>query len=286
MFGKLLGHLQKAKTSLDNERGSKFFDLNTKAKSKAETKIAMDRVNIQDLRMRQFENQQKEEEAKVQMMEKQIEEKELLLLQLRLEKHYGLMMNFIRTKAEPTIFYLPSKHTKETESMLEETRDAIKHKITSLKVQLQPIHDESGHGEGVQDAAPAGEGDKTKATDVQDQDAASKEEAQPSKDEQGGEGEKGEKSAHEDSEEEEESIPRGAPATQAEADAKGKDAKESSADEKERDDEKDEEKSKDNKDGDEKERDDEAPPKKKRKKEKKSKEEDDVDSKGKDSGSE
>merc|ERR1712070_1258907 len=66
MFGKLLGHLQKAKTNLDNERGSKFFDLNTKAKSKAETKIAMERVNIQDLRMRQFENQQKEEETKVQ----------------------------------------------------------------------------------------------------------------------------------------------------------------------------------------------------------------------------
>merc|ERR1712137_1421636 len=49
------------------------------------------------------------------------------------------MMNFIRTKAEPTIFYLPAKHTKDTDHVLEETRAAIKHKIASLKVQLQPL---------------------------------------------------------------------------------------------------------------------------------------------------
>lgn len=66
-------------------------------------------------------------------------EEEILLLQRRLEGHYSLMMNFIRTKAEPTIFYLPAKHTKDTDHVLEETRTAIKHKIASLKVQLQPL---------------------------------------------------------------------------------------------------------------------------------------------------
>merc|ERR1712050_619810 len=68
---------------------------------------------------------------------------ELLLLQKRLEGHYSLMMNYIRTKAEPTIFYLPAKQTKETEFALEETRAAIKHKIASLKVQLQQGGDET-----------------------------------------------------------------------------------------------------------------------------------------------
>merc|ERR1740129_2377140 len=50
-------------------------------------------------------------------------------------------MNFIRTqaKAEPTIFYLPKKQTKETEKLLEETRAAIKVKIDSLKDHLQPV---------------------------------------------------------------------------------------------------------------------------------------------------
>merc|ERR1719215_1043001 len=75
------------------------------------------------------------------MIEKTIEEKELLLLQSRLEMHYSLMMNFIRTKASPTIFYLPAKHTKATEAALEETRKAIRRKIASLKVQLQTLPD-------------------------------------------------------------------------------------------------------------------------------------------------
>merc|ERR1719454_1436400 len=73
------------------------------------------------------------------MIAKQIEEKELLLLQRRLEGHYGLMMNFIRTQSEPTIFFLPAKHNKDTESKLEETRGAIKHKIASLKSELRPL---------------------------------------------------------------------------------------------------------------------------------------------------
>merc|ERR1712151_868595 len=68
--------------------------------------------------------------------------KELVLLQKRLEGHYGLMMNFIRTKSEPTIFYLPAKHIKATTTLLEDTRTAIKRKIGSLKYELQPEEDD------------------------------------------------------------------------------------------------------------------------------------------------
>merc|ERR1719163_1992108 len=71
------------------------------------------------------------------MIDKSIEEKETLLLQKRLKQHYSLMMNFIRTKAEPTIFYLPAKHTPRTEQLLKETRVAIRHKVASLEADLQ-----------------------------------------------------------------------------------------------------------------------------------------------------
>jgi hypothetical protein len=65
------------------------------------------------------------------------EAKELRALQRRLEAHYSSMKNFIRTQAEPTIFYLPAKHNSETRKQLEETRAAISSKIASLKVHLQ-----------------------------------------------------------------------------------------------------------------------------------------------------
>jgi len=72
-----------------------------------------------------------------QDIDRAIQEKEMLLLQQRLEGHYMHMKNFIRTKVEPTIFYLPVKHTPETERFLEETRRAIEQKIRSLKTHLQ-----------------------------------------------------------------------------------------------------------------------------------------------------
>merc|ERR1740123_2382558 len=101
----------------------------------------MSKMNIKDFRNAEYDRQKRGEEQKGVQIEKSIEEKEMQLLQRRLESHYSLMMNFIRTKAEPTIFYLPAKHTSDTEAALEETRSAIKHKIASLKVQLQPAQD-------------------------------------------------------------------------------------------------------------------------------------------------
>merc|ERR1711972_1120282 len=127
-------------------------ELRLKAQERTEERLQKEKLNIQEIRKQQFEQQKKDEELKMSMIEKQIEEKELLLLQRRLESHYSLMMNFIRTQAEPTIFFLPAKHNKETEAKLEDTRAAIKHKIASLKVQLQALPD--GGDEAEPDANP------------------------------------------------------------------------------------------------------------------------------------
>merc|ERR1712187_28926 len=124
LFGKLLGHLTQAKNRLEAEKGSKAAELRLKAQERTEERLQKEKLNIQEIRKQQFEQQKKDEELKMSMIEKQIEEKELLLLQRRLERHYSLMMNFIRTQAEPTIFFLPAKHNKETEGKLEETRAA------------------------------------------------------------------------------------------------------------------------------------------------------------------
>lgn len=138
IFGKLLGHLHSARSRLETEKGSKAAELHQKAQGRIEEKLSLSKMNIKEFRKSQFDQQKKEEEAKALQIDKTIEEMEMLLLQRRLESHYSLMMNFIRTKAEPTILYLPAKHTKGTEQALQEMRVAIKHKIASLKVQLQP----------------------------------------------------------------------------------------------------------------------------------------------------
>lgn len=137
LFGKLLGHLHSAKDRLQKEKTSKMGELQQKALSRVEDKVNLNKMNIKEFRKGQFEKQLQEEQAKAAEIEKQIEEKEVLLLQRRLENHYSLMMNFIRTEVQPTIFFLPNKHTRDTEKQLEESRDALKNKIATLRMQFR-----------------------------------------------------------------------------------------------------------------------------------------------------
>ncbi|CAE7597935.1 unnamed protein product [Symbiodinium natans] len=137
LFGKLLGHLHSAKDRLQKEKTSKMGELQQKAMGRVEDKVNLNKMNIKEFRKGQFEKQLVEEQAKAAEIEKQIEEKEVLLLQRRLENHYSLMMNYIRTEVQPTIFFLPAKHTRDTEKQLEESRDALKNKIATLRMQFR-----------------------------------------------------------------------------------------------------------------------------------------------------
>lgn len=136
LFGSMLGHLKAAKKDVIAEAGTKAAELRKKAEEKSALKVVDDKSRAQETRAESIKERQEEERAKATKLEKDIAEKELLLLHRNLEKHYATMMNFIRTNAEPTIFFLPAKHNKETESKLKDTGKAIKHKISSLKVQI------------------------------------------------------------------------------------------------------------------------------------------------------
>lgn len=57
-------------------------------------------------------------------------------LEVRLAEHYSHMMNFIRTKAEPILFYLPATHNSESQRCLEETQKTIRRKIEMLPTHL------------------------------------------------------------------------------------------------------------------------------------------------------
>eukprot|EP00434_Breviolum_minutum_P009009 symbB.v1.2.007933.t1/scaffold495.1/size259991/17 len=137
LFGKLLGHLHSAKERLQKEKTSKIAELRQKALSRVEEKVNVSKLNIKEFRKGEFEKQLVEEQAKVAEIEKQLEAKEVLLLQRRLEGHYSLMMNYICTEVHPPIFFLPAKHTRDTEKQLDNTRAGIKKKIATLRLSFR-----------------------------------------------------------------------------------------------------------------------------------------------------
>jgi pinin len=172
---------------LDTEKGSKGRELQEKALARTEEKLSLSKMNLKEFRKEKFDQMKKEEQDKCTVIDKSIEEKETLLLQLRLESHYSLMMNFIRTKAEPTIFYLPAKHTKDTEQALEETRAALKHKIASIKVSVS----EDGTARAKAAAAAEAAVEKPPPADKEEKgDAEAADEAKDEKKEKETEGEK------------------------------------------------------------------------------------------------
>lgn len=73
---------------------------------------------------------------------RELVEKDMQDLQRRLEGNYANMKNFIRTRAEPTIFYCPAKPSSQTDQLLQETRRAIEQKILSLRIHLRGADEE------------------------------------------------------------------------------------------------------------------------------------------------
>mmetsp|Transcript_60248 Transcript_60248/g.111711 ORF Transcript_60248/g.111711 Transcript_60248/m.111711 type:complete len:311 (-) Transcript_60248:115-1047(-) len=98
------------------------------------TKDADSAKEMQDVKRKELEEAKERATEKISEVVKQINDKELVLLQHKLEHHYSLMGNFIKTKTSPTIFYMPAKQTEETERLLEDTRAAIDNKISALQV--------------------------------------------------------------------------------------------------------------------------------------------------------
>ena len=73
---------------------------------------------------------------RVKQSAKSREKEEKDNLEARLSEHYSHMMNFIRTRVEPILFYLPAKHNAETQNCLEETQRTIRRKIEMLPTHL------------------------------------------------------------------------------------------------------------------------------------------------------
>merc|ERR1712118_514491 len=91
-------------------------------------------------RARQGEGARAKERKKERDREKEkAKEEELKRMYKRLAEHYKCMGHFIRTKVEPTIFYLPATHNSKTRRLLAETEDAIQGKVRGLEAQAASV---------------------------------------------------------------------------------------------------------------------------------------------------
>lgn len=103
------------------------------------------------------EKERERDREKEKALDKERQEGELKAMYKRLARHYECMGHFIRTKVEPTIFYLPAQHNSKTRKLLAETQDAIAGKVKGLEAQAASV--------GRSRAAPARERSRSRNRD-------------------------------------------------------------------------------------------------------------------------
>lgn len=127
MFGALMGHLGKAKAQI--ERDSDLFKRQDSKQHEAEEKEKIQSKTLEEKAKRG---------AAIQKCEKLIARTEVdmaeQLARLKLEhlqsvRKSASLSGFLQTVASPPIYYLPAKHTKETEDLVAASREAHEEKL-------------------------------------------------------------------------------------------------------------------------------------------------------------
>ncbi|MCD7449805.1 hypothetical protein HAX54_001542 [Datura stramonium] len=125
MLGQLLGTLEKFRKEDMKLSGTEAYMRRSDSLKRAEQ-----RAREESERLRQQEREQLDEKLKRDLtlrarLAAKAEEKRLELLFLRWSEHHKKLANFIRTKAEPPIFYSFAKPLEEDPTLVEQRKDQI-----------------------------------------------------------------------------------------------------------------------------------------------------------------
>merc|ERR1711953_590868 len=131
MFGALVGTLQKF-----NKEEIKKKDVLEKKKvveKNVEEKVEKEKEEIKNKKRELFYEQKKKKKdiQIIQIQMKRVEEYEIW------EKSKQFEGNFIRTKADPDIYWLPKEHTEKTQELLDDTKGTVAKEIESRKEEFE-----------------------------------------------------------------------------------------------------------------------------------------------------
>eukprot|EP01055_Gregarina_sp_Pseudo9_P003580 Gregarina_sp_Pseudo_9__3579@NODE_373_length_3017_cov_31_577233_g352_i0_p2_GENE_NODE_373_length_3017_cov_31_577233_g352_i0NODE_373_length_3017_cov_31_577233_g352_i0_p2_ORF_typecomplete_len295_score62_32Pinin_SDK_memA/PF04696_13/5_7e02Pinin_SDK_memA/PF04696_13/2_8e03Pinin_SDK_memA/PF04696_13/2_2e17GIT_CC/PF16559_5/1_3e02GIT_CC/PF16559_5/0_00064GIT_CC/PF16559_5/2_8e02Prp19/PF08606_11/4_2e02Prp19/PF08606_11/0_15MAM1/PF10434_9/0_22PG_binding_2/PF08823_11/3_1PG_binding_2/PF08823_11/69Hamartin/PF04388_ len=139
LFGHLMGHLKKAKARLESERDTKTAELQQDAARRVQEKLEREKTAQAEARIQTLKATEASLKEKLRRLQWEISCRETLCLRCQLEIHYTIMQGFIKTTAEPTLFWVPRVHNEETRNLQQETAAQIEKKIRSLHEQLRTV---------------------------------------------------------------------------------------------------------------------------------------------------
>ncbi|CEL95988.1 unnamed protein product [Vitrella brassicaformis CCMP3155] len=162
MFAGLMGHLKKAKDALETEKESDAMARHRMLEEKAVAKAHTQELTLKENARKEAEDRRASDQQRLSELARELHKKELELRNEKLSIHFSKMRNFIKTRAQPTIFYLPAKHNGVTERLLTDTKMAIERKLEALKqIDESELETYGGPAPSPRAAAAAAAGDET-----------------------------------------------------------------------------------------------------------------------------
>lgn len=133
MFGALTGHLDKARNVL--QRSEKLFETQASVEKTVRTKNRESGYKLKQMERAMSATSKENTLSRRDTILTQIRQTELSILTAAWEKRYRLLGNFITTKADPPIMWLPKEHTDATRAALEESKQQIEASIQARHAQ-------------------------------------------------------------------------------------------------------------------------------------------------------
>ncbi|KAL9388046.1 hypothetical protein Peur_021170 [Populus x canadensis] len=125
MLGQLLGTPEKFRKEDIKISGTEAFIQRSNALQRAEQKAHEERERLRQQEREQIAEQRRRDLTLRARITVKAEEKKLELLFLRWNHHHKKLSNFIRTKAEPPIYYLPKQPLEKDATLLDQQREQI-----------------------------------------------------------------------------------------------------------------------------------------------------------------
>ncbi|WCJ18447.1 protein-protein interaction regulator family protein [Euphorbia peplus] len=123
MLGQLLGTLEKFRKEDVKLSGSEAYKQRSNALQRAEQRAREESERLRLQEREQIAEKRRRDLTLRARVAAKTEEKKLELMFLRWSEHHKKLCNFIRTKAEPPIYYLPKKPLDEDSSLLEQRKE-------------------------------------------------------------------------------------------------------------------------------------------------------------------
>jgi len=122
MFGMLVGTLKSFKTEINQK--SEAEQRREELEQKVQQKVKEDQETFKEEQRRLLNEQKEKELALREEIRLQQEQKELELLNLKWDSHRSLLSAYIKTTAQPSLYWKPAKADQETDSKASEKRNS------------------------------------------------------------------------------------------------------------------------------------------------------------------